>query len=555
MGKWRWPINQIVLNPNDVDHEKRLETTIINNNGLCNQNSVRNLELDVTNAATKTFEFQNETLLSFWHEMKNIRAIGIICTLGSVIFWSCNGLFFKLNQSLFHIHALETLTISSLIVALIFLLIIFMFYDKPKYETNDDQNTNANFDNWPLLFGVPGERFSLSVRCILGTISLACFYSSYRYIPLSDATTIRFTSSIFIAIFAHFFVQEPFGLLQIINSCTTFAGVVLIGRPSFLFESSTTASSVETLSPQMNKSFIMVEPIFEPSNQSNQDDIEVLQPNSFFKLYSNSFWVPNSTQSSIIISSSPISTIEYDQFKNVLFGVLLSLVAAISISISMIYMRKLKKTPAPLVIFWFSITNVILGLFGLLFLGEYQFPTESYCWILILLITLCTGLDQLFITLALKLENAGAVAVIQALCVVLSFIFSILILQESIYWSSALGGLLIFFSVITLGLARMIQEFNQSSSSSKSKWKSKSIFQVHLVNYSPQWIHKSKSFDIIDKKQTINLYSNYFHQFQEPYLLRMTPICNDSLIDDIGSNLTISTDNSTDANNNNNNKY
>ena len=239
-------------------------------------------------------------------------------------------------------------------------------------------------------------------------------------------------------------------------------------------------------------------------------------------------------------------------------------------------MRKLKKTPAPLVIFWFSITNVILGLFGLLFLGEYQFPTESYCWILILLISkfflynrneiiyciicifnlaLCTGLDQLFITLALKLENAGAVAVIQALCVVLSFIFSILILQESIYWSSALGGLLIFFSVITLGLARMIQEFNQSSSSSKSKWKSKSIFQVHLVNYSPQWIHKSKSFDIIDKKQTINLYSNYFHQFQEPYLLRMTPICNDSLIDDIGSNLTISTDNSTDANNNNNNKY
>lgn len=405
---------------------------------------------------------------------------------------------------------------------------------------------------------------------------MACFYSSYRYIPLSDATTIRFTSSIFIAIFAHFFVQEPFGLLQIINSCTTFAGVVLIGRPSFLFESSTTASSVETLSPQMNKSFIMVEPIFEPSNQSNQNDIEVLQPNSFFKLYSNSFWVPNSTQSSIIISSSPISTIEYDQFKNVLFGVLLSLVAAISISISMIYMRKLKKTPAPLVIFWFSITNVILGLFGLLFLGEYQFPTESYCWILILLISkfflynrnaiiyciicifnlaLCTGLDQLFITLALKLENAGAVAVIQALCVVLSFIFSILILQESIYWSSALGGLLIFFSVITLGLARMIQEFNQSESSSKSKWKSKSIFQVHLVNYSPQWIHKSKSFDIIDKKQTINLYSNYFHQFQEPYLLRMTPICNDSLIDDIGSNLTISTDDSTDANNNNNNKY
>lgn len=57
--------------------------------------------------------------------------------------------------------------------------------------------------------------------------------------------------------------------------------------------------------------------------------------------------------------------------------------------------------------------------------------------------------------MALKLENAGAVGVVQALCVVLSFIFSIAILSETLYWTSALGGGLIFISVIIMGIAKM----------------------------------------------------------------------------------------------------
>ena len=115
-------------------------------------------------------------------------------------------------------------------------------------------------------------------------------------------------------------------------------------------------------------------------------------------------------------------------------------------------------------------------------------------------------------TLALKLENAGAVAVIQALCVVLSFLFSIAILQETLYWTSALGGAFIFLSVLMLGFAKMASEMAKSADNGVDKkkvppknvgdkkggggrWRRR-IFQLNLSTAAAK-LKQSKSFDII----------------------------------------------------------
>lgn len=107
-------------------------------------------------------------------------------------------------------------------------------------------------------------------------------------------------------------------------------------------------------------------------------------------------------------------------------------------------------------------------------------------------------------TLALKLENAGAVAVIQALCVVLSFLFSIAILHETLYWTSALGGAFIFLSVLVLGFAKMATEWKSSSNCRGKKEKGdgngvrrRRIFQLNLATAASSLSLKSKSFDII----------------------------------------------------------
>ena len=105
---------------------------------------------------------------------------------------------------------------------------------------------------------------------------------------------------------------------------------------------------------------------------------------------------------------------------------------------------------------------------------------------------------------------------IQSLCVVLSFTFSICILHEPLYWTSALGGSFIFCSVIVLGIAKLAEVNNV------------------IQQYSGSLLQKCGSFDIIGQKQAANLSVNTpkttdnlfgVSGLNEPHLLRMAPIC------------------------------
>jgi drug/metabolite transporter (DMT)-like permease len=69
-----------------------------------------------------------------------------------------------------------------------------------------------------------------------------------------------------------------------------------------------------------------------------------------------------------------------------IIGIVLALLAAITIAISMTVMRKLQNTPSAIVIFWFSMSSVILGLVSLIILDEFKMPTKFTLW-LILLVT------------------------------------------------------------------------------------------------------------------------------------------------------------------------
>ncbi|XP_075591768.1 uncharacterized protein LOC124500138 [Dermatophagoides farinae] len=523
-------------------------------------------------SSTSMFVIKNYFLSAIWCWLKQFHAIGIFFALCSVLFWSFNGLSYKLNP---HLHALEILMISSLFVSITYLGFMFAFYGV-RYRTKQTNNNHNNnwtkssriepFD-WSLLFGVPGERISLIMRCLCGTISLACFYSSYRYIPLGDATTIRFTSPVFIAIFAHFIVNEPFGLLQIVNALTTLIGVILIGRPSFIFGGKTLSLNREAeLTFELNDTLpiwpIEKRDLLQHNRSSGFDHLNVIS--SLFT--SDPLTLPEelndvvtSTMSTQHLHSSTSTLSLINDWSSTLFGVFLSLIAAISISISMIFMRKIRKTPPPLVIFWFSLSNVILGAVGLWIIDEYRMPIGFECWLLIIMTTFCTGLDQFFITLALKMENAGAVAVIQALCVVLSFIFSILILHEPLYWTSALGGTFIFFSVLVLGFSKLLQETTYSgikstifainilhsnskkfnlddtyrklstttlSTSSSSSQRSSNSFGDGMNNNNINNSNHCSSFHRYSQ-QSLHYHHHHHQSFNEPYLLRVAPILGD----------------------------
>ena len=53
--------------------------------------------------------------------------------------------------------------------------------------------------------------------------------------PLADASTIQFSSPVFVAIFAYFMLKESLTVLQAIAGVITLVGVVIIAQPEFIF--------------------------------------------------------------------------------------------------------------------------------------------------------------------------------------------------------------------------------------------------------------------------------------------------------------------------------
>lgn len=62
--------------------------------------------------------------------------------------------------------------------------------------------------------GVPNERFALFLRCLNGFVSVSCAYLAFHKIPLGDATSIIFSSPIFVTVIACFLLHEPCGPFQ-----------------------------------------------------------------------------------------------------------------------------------------------------------------------------------------------------------------------------------------------------------------------------------------------------------------------------------------------------
>ena len=61
--------------------------------------------------------------------------------------------------------------------------------------------------------GISGERFPLFMRCLNGFIAVSCAYLAFRKIPLGDASSIVFSSPIFVTVFACF--QHQVGIFEV----------------------------------------------------------------------------------------------------------------------------------------------------------------------------------------------------------------------------------------------------------------------------------------------------------------------------------------------------
>ncbi|XP_012288043.1 solute carrier family 35 member G1 [Orussus abietinus] len=80
-----------------------------------------------------------------------------------------------------------------------------------------------------------GRRLMLILRSFVGTTGLMLSFYAFRHMPLADASVIVFSVPVFVAIFARIFLKEPCGLFNVITICLTLIGVILITRPPIIF--------------------------------------------------------------------------------------------------------------------------------------------------------------------------------------------------------------------------------------------------------------------------------------------------------------------------------
>ncbi|KAL9958165.1 hypothetical protein ACROYT_G035141, partial [Oculina patagonica] len=171
----------------------------------------------------KSARDQNKTALATKIKIptrNGIAFLGIVLTIIASLFFSVSALMVKLAES---IPSLEV-TFFRLTIQLAFSLAAMVsFKDEFIYPWKQSKY--------------------LLLRGVTGTMAMFFVIYAVKHMPLADAKVIFYTSPVFTAILGRIFLKESVSKFDVIAMVLSIGGVVLIGRPTFLFGSLDKTSS------------------------------------------------------------------------------------------------------------------------------------------------------------------------------------------------------------------------------------------------------------------------------------------------------------------------
>ena len=218
-------------------------------------------------------------------------------------------------------------------------------------------------------------------------------------IPLSDATTITAAAPVFVSIVAWIILKEECGIFQVFTVLLTIIGVALVSKPTFIFG----------------------------EVQGEKNSLERRAE-----------------------------------------GSILALMACLTAAGVFIAIRRLQTTPGLVVINAYCCVSII-GSFILAVILSFFFAASTFSggigipttWKEILYLTLSgfTGVfGQICLTSALKIEEAGLVALARTADIIVAFVFQIVFVKdEIIHWTSYVGAVIVFIAVALTALRRWLR--------------------------------------------------------------------------------------------------
>jgi len=145
---------------------------------------------------------------------KKFAFLGIILAITAALIFSMSALMVKLAES---VPSIEV-TFMRLTLQIVFSLPAMIFF-KDKF-----------------IYPWKQSRFLL-LRGISGTTAMNLMIYAVKHMPLADARVIFYTSPVFTAILGRIFLKESVSKFDVLAMILSIGGVVLIGRPTFLFGS------------------------------------------------------------------------------------------------------------------------------------------------------------------------------------------------------------------------------------------------------------------------------------------------------------------------------
>ncbi|CAF0889311.1 unnamed protein product [Rotaria sp. Silwood1] len=253
------------------------------------------------------------------------------------------------------------------------------------------------------------------IRTILASSGLFLFYLSYRYIPLPDLTTFRYTQVIWTAILAMIILHERISIPTVLAIILTLIGVVCVAQPTFLFGNYQQLSGInETINKHI-------------------DDID-LESNKSYRF----------------------------------LGLCLALACALAISSSIVLNKKLLvlKFPQSILMFQFSFLNLFILIINQIrnrFILHMYSNHSMFTWQFFL--AAFVSLIQLFSSTvtqkAIKLEHPSIISVTQSSDILFAIILQNLFANEKSNWLVILGAILVTTSIFLVGIHKFWTDRNK----------------------------------------------------------------------------------------------
>jgi len=243
------------------------------------------------------------------------------------------------------------------------------------------------------------------IRTIIATSGFFLFYTSYRYIPLPDLTTCRYTQVVWTAILAMIIFHERISISTVLAIIFTLTGVIFVAQPTFLFNH-----------PQIL------------SNKTNNTNYE-------------------------------------SDKSNRLLGLSLALSCALSISLSMVLNKKLilSKIPQSIIIFQFSFLNLCLVILNHIYnrfiLHKYANQTMfTWQFFVAASVSLIQVFSSTIMQKAIKLEHPSIISVAQSSDILFALILQNLFSNEKSNGFVLIGSFLVTASIFLVGIKKFWQD-------------------------------------------------------------------------------------------------